>query len=190
MTFSRTSVSHPLLIASLPVGTNGGRVGVTFAPGKKQAEAMTGSWSRDLDLDLRVIRDWGARTLITLLEPEEFLELGIPSLAARAAAHELAWYGLPITDGAAPDSRFLGPWQRLGPQLVEDLLSGQSVVVHCKGGLGRAGTVACILLLDAGTVTSADEAIRNVRRVRPGAIETAEQEQFLRAWRQPYSVGS
>ena len=38
----RTSASHPLLIAELPVGAHGGGIGVTFAPGKYQEVAMTG----------------------------------------------------------------------------------------------------------------------------------------------------
>lgn len=181
----RTSISHPLRIASLPIGTRGGRVGVTFAPGKHQAQAMTGVWARDLDMDLRAIRDWGAETLISLLEPWEFEELEIPSLAARAEAHGLRWLGLPITDGCAPDARLLEPWRQLGPHLVRDLLNGQSVVVHCKGGLGRAGTVGVMLLLDSGAIATADEAMRAVRAVRPGAIETAEQEAFLRNWHSP-----
>jgi len=65
----RTSQTHPLQIATLPIGTRGGAVGVTFAPGKHQAAAMTGIWQRDLDADLTAIRDWGAQHLITLLEP-------------------------------------------------------------------------------------------------------------------------
>jgi len=48
----RTSASHPLLIAELPVGAHGGGIGVTFAPGKYQEVAMTGAWARDLDVDV------------------------------------------------------------------------------------------------------------------------------------------
>jgi ADP-ribosyl-[dinitrogen reductase] hydrolase len=178
----RTSLSHPLHIASLPVGARGGRIGVTFAPGKKQAVAMTGSWNRDLDLDLRAIRDWGACTLVTLLEPFEFDELEVASLPERASTHGLEWIGLPITDGAAPDTRFLVPWSQTGPELVRALHEGRSVVFHCKGGLGRAGTAASILLLDSGAAQSADEAMSRVRSVRPGAVETSEQEKFIRDW--------
>ena len=155
---------------------------MTFAPGKKQAVAMTGSWNRDLDLDLRAVRDWGSSTLVTLLEPLEFDELEIASLPECASAHGLKWIGLPIKDGAAPDARFLAPWRQTGAELVRALHEGRSVVFHCKGGLGRAGTAASILLLDSGAVQSADEAMSLVRSVRPGAIETAEQEKFIRDW--------
>lgn len=50
-------------LATLPIGNQGGAVGVTFAPGKHQAQAMTGIWARDLDLDLLAIRDWGSANL-------------------------------------------------------------------------------------------------------------------------------
>ena len=178
----RTSQTDPLRIATIPVGEHGGAIGVTFAPGKRQAAAMTGTWERDLAMDLAAIRQWGAQDLITLLEPHEFEELAIPNLPTEALAHGLRWYGLPITDGEAPDHRFLDRWITLGPQLVSEIRRGTRVVVHCKGGLGRAGTVACLLLLASGAAGDADDAMRQVRAVRRGAIETSAQEAFLQAW--------
>ncbi|HDS1545987.1 TPA: cyclin-dependent kinase inhibitor 3 family protein [Stenotrophomonas maltophilia] len=179
---SRTSTSHPLQIATLPVGLNGGAIGVTFAPGKHQDAAMTGSWARDLDIDLSSIVAWGAQYLITLIEPWEFEELRITSLEESARVHGLMWHGLPITHGAAPDARLLEPWLSLGAQLADKLLSGSRIVVHCKGGLGRAGTVASMLLIETGCASDGIDAIAKVRSVRPGAVETAEQERFILDW--------
>jgi protein-tyrosine phosphatase len=178
----RTSLTHPLRIAELSVGDRGGAVGVTFAPGKHQPSAMTGIWERDLMLDLTAVRAWGATRLITLLEPHEFEELGIADISMKAADLGLYWHGLPITDGAAPDARFLGPWQALSSVFTKELGEGGRIVVHCKGGLGRAGTVACLLLMDSGTAFDADDAMAKVRNVRPGAVETSQQEAFLRSW--------
>lgn len=179
---SRTSLSHPLHIATLAVGDNGGAIGVTFAPGKYQEAAMTGAWNRDLDVDLCAIRRWGATYLISLIEPWEFDELRIVALPERTAALGIIWRGLPIVDGAAPSAVFLKEWQALGPALCRDLLDGRRILVHCKGGLGRAGTVACMLLIEAGMAASGMQAIDMVRQVRPGAIETREQEDFICAW--------
>lgn len=178
----RTSLSHPIRIAELSVGTQGGAVGVTFAPGKFQEVSMTGSWARDIDADLAAIRAWGASHLITLIEAWELEELRISSLPERTVAHELIWHNLPITDGAAPDARLLDRWKAVGPSLARELLAGKKIVVHCKGGLGRAGTVACMLLLDTGKAQDGDDAMQMVRQVRPGAIETLAQEAFIRAW--------
>jgi ADP-ribosyl-[dinitrogen reductase] hydrolase len=143
---------------------------------------MTGVWERDIDHDLSAIRQWGASDLITLLEPHEFIELGIVDLPQHAATHGLRWHGLPITDGAAPDSRFLTPWKEILPTLLRNLEEGQRIVVHCKGGLGRAGTVASMLLLSSGACLNAKSAIALVRGVRPGAIETLAQEEFIAHW--------
>lgn len=178
----RTSASHPLIIATIPVGGLGGAIGVTFAPGKQQTDAMTGRWARDLDADLCAIAAWRADHLVTLLEPQELEELHIAELPAKATSYGLHWHGLPITDGRAPDERFLEPWRELGPFFREELLNGRRILVHCKGGLGRAGSVACMLLLESASATTSDDAIAVVREVRPGAVETAEQEAFLRMW--------
>ncbi|WP_372356337.1 cyclin-dependent kinase inhibitor 3 family protein [Xanthomonas sp. NCPPB 3443] len=182
MSVTRTSLSHPLQIATLPVGHCGGAIGVTFAPGKHQDIAMTGSWSRDLDIDLQAISSWGASHLISLIEPWEFEDLQISALPERAVAHGLRWYGLPIRDGAAPDCGFLQTWKELEKSICNDLLDGERVVVHCKGGLGRAGTVACMLLLATKTSLSSEDAIRRVRQVRHGAVETSQQERFIHNW--------
>ena len=59
-----------------------------------------------------------------------------------------------------------------------DLRRQMDVLIHCRGGLGRAGTIAARLLIELGTEPG--EAIANVRAVRPGAIETDDQEEFVR----------
>lgn len=79
-------------------------------------------------------------------------------LPDRTQAFGLMWHGLPIVDGAAPDHRFLDQWRQLGPELASALNAGARVVVHCKGGLGRAGTVASMLLLRGNQSTRRSDA--------------------------------
>jgi protein-tyrosine phosphatase len=62
--------------------------------------------------------------------------------------------------------------------LHAELSSGGLIVVHCRGGLGRTGTVAARLLMERGVMV--EGAIRRVRAARLGAIETTEQEDYLR----------
>lgn len=58
------------------------------------------------------------------------------------------------------------------------LSDGEVMAVHCMKGLGRTGTVlACVL----GRLYSLDasEAISRVRNIRPGSVESEEQERFI-----------
>jgi len=57
------------------------------------------------------------------------------------------------------------------------LRSGSDIVVHCKGGLGRAGMMAARLLVEVGVPP--EQAIKSVRSVRKGAIETKDQEDVV-----------
>jgi len=173
---TRTSITHPMRIATLDLPT-GGRIGLTFCPGKRDDFAMTGSWSRDLEIDLRAIIDWGASTLVTLIETHEFDLLQVPNLGPSAQAAGLVWHHLPIRDVAVPDSSFEDRWESVGAELRGRLHRGEGLVVHCRGGLGRAGTVAARLLVEFGEVPA--KALERVRAVRPGAVETWEQERYV-----------
>jgi len=177
----RTSQSDPLRIDALAAGPAGGLIGLTFCPGKRGASVQGTAWQRSLAADLDVIQDWAPSTVVTLIEDHEFTMLGVPDLGAAVQARGLAWLHLPIVDLHAPGAPFEAAWPAAGARLRRQLLAGQRVLVHCRGGLGRAGTVAARLLIELGTAP--DVAVLQVRRARPGAIETPDQIQHLRALR-------
>jgi ADP-ribosyl-[dinitrogen reductase] hydrolase len=68
-------------------------------------------------------------------------------------------------------------WEEAGEALRARLRAGFNILIHCKGGLGRAGMIAARLLTELGVPPS--QAIANTRNARPGAIETAAQEAFV-----------
>lgn len=172
----RTSQSHPLDIAALD--TPGGvRIGMTFCPGKTDPFAMSGPWARDLDADLAAIQTWGASALVTLVEQHELVHLGVGGLGQRVQAMGLDWYHFPIRDVSIPTPEFETQWRTSGQALREHLLGGQTLVVHCRGGLGRTGLIAARLLIELGE--SPQVALHRVRTARPGAVETREQERYV-----------
>jgi hypothetical protein len=71
----RTSRSHPLQIAEISVGEGLGRLGATFAPGKKQWHAATRYWDRDLETDLDPVAAWNAAVVVSLIEGHEIQDL-------------------------------------------------------------------------------------------------------------------
>lgn len=171
----RTSQSHPLQIAQVQASAAHGRIGITFCPGKHDATAMTGGWARDLGVDLDAMRDWGACMVVTLVEPIELTLLKVPQLGAEVQRRGMDWLHLPIPDYQPPTAEFERAWQSDGPRIRQLLRDGDSIVVHCKGGLGRAGMIAARLLVELGV--PAAEAIAQVRTARGrGAIETRAQQ--------------
>lgn len=75
----RTSDSHPILVDFIDFKWgDSGRLGITFAPGKKQKDAMTGSWYRDLSKDIdRLAMHYKIGTLVSMVETWEMKELQI-----------------------------------------------------------------------------------------------------------------
>lgn len=174
----KTSLSHPLRVDEVSCAPFAdGVLGLTFCPGKQASSLFGEPWERDLDLDLDRVRDWGAQVALTLIEAHEFELLKVPKLGEGFTSRGIEWHHLPIVDTQAPDARFLLLWKGSGRRALECLRANGKVLVHCRGGLGRAGTVASALLMELGLDTQA--AIARVRRARPGAIETQVQEQYL-----------
>ncbi len=171
----RTSSTHPLRIDELPLGN--GRLGITFCPGKKGESVFGGAWDRDLDLDMDAIEGWGASAVLSLIEDHEFEMLGVPALGEAVTARGIEWLHFPIRDLDTPTDDAMSTWAATSAQLHAKMERGGRVLVHCRGGLGRAGTIAALMLVERGW--SAPQAISDVRAVRPGTIETAEQARWV-----------
>ena len=175
----KTSQSHPLQIASVRPAPGQGLVGLSFCPGKIQNSSFSGLWHRDLGTDLDAIATWGAAAVVTLVEQHELESLQVPAMRREVRARHMEWFHLPIVDVSTPTVEFEKAWQRAGPRLHRLLRAGHNVFVHCKGGLGRAGTIASRLLIELGM--DARNAVDAVRAVRPGALETNAQERYALA---------
>ncbi|HOP39733.1 MAG TPA: cyclin-dependent kinase inhibitor 3 family protein [Geobacteraceae bacterium] len=178
------SIVSPLRIDSVAVPGTGGLIGMTICPGKDEYAGLGytgGQWKRDLDLDLQVICGWRAEALVTLIEDFEFELLSVPELPGKVHAFGLRWLHLPIVDVWIPDQHFEEQWETAGAELRRILRDGGRIVLHCRGGLGRTGTIAGRLLVEFGMEPR--EAIRRIRAARSGTIQTREQENYVRQCR-------
>ncbi|MGN6818061.1 MAG: ADP-ribosylglycohydrolase family protein, partial [Sphingomonas sp.] len=78
---------------------------------------------------------------------------------------------------SVPGAAFEAAWMEHGEGVRARLRDGFDIVVHCKGGLGRAGTIAARLMVELGVPPST--AVSEVRAARPGAIETDAQLNYV-----------
>jgi len=153
-------------------------VGVTFAPGKTGPSVLGDPWTRDLVTDLAVLKQVErVDVLISLIEDHELTLLQIESLPSMAVSAGLSFHHFSITDMQPPALALARQAAHLAATAAR---AGQRVVFHCRGGLGRAGTLAACTLIHFGY--SAENAILRTRAIRPGAIETLPQEAFVRAY--------
>jgi len=173
----KTSDTHPLRIDSLAVPGSCAHIGLTFCPGKHSKGIYGGTWQRNLYKDLDNIKAWGCATLVTLIEDHEFSLLGVADFAQAVARYPLDWFHLPIEDMQPPHEQFEKQWAIAGPQLHHQLSAGRSIVIHCRGGLGRTGLLAARMLVECGLAP--DKAVDAVRIARPHAIETYAQEHYI-----------
>ena len=127
--------------------------------------------------DLEQLRQKGFAVLVSLLmEGEQPPRYDV----GRAADLGFTRHNIPVKDFHAPTldqlEQFVG--------LIDTLPPGAKTIVHCEGGIGRTGTFAAAYWVAKGLTAS--EAIARVRKARPHAVETPEQEAVLREFASRY----
>lgn len=97
-----------------------------------------------------------------------FLGAPWPEYARAAAHHSLRVIRIPMVEGFAPVSPAALD-EQLDRVVRYHTLRGESVLAHCRGGIGRAGLVACCWMLKMGLISfdagAAEESMHVVERV-------------------------
>ncbi|MEM1038069.1 MAG: dual specificity protein phosphatase family protein [Pseudomonadota bacterium] len=140
--------------------------------GPRPQAANLQSWAQEA-------KKLGVDRVVCLMSEEEMQAKGIGAEQHALAQHEIAFTHFPIADFGLP--KFLGAFRVLIADVNVKLRTDESVLVHCAGGIGRAGTTCSCVLVAQGKTP--DQAIETVSQARGHAVpETQAQVAFTRGF--------
>jgi protein-tyrosine phosphatase len=119
--------------------------------------------------------------VVSLTLVEEMASHGIDDLPDRLAEAGINWRHFPIGDFGVPQPEADPVWRAVAAEVRGALDGGGRVLIHCKAGRGRTGTVALRLMIEAGEHPPA--ALARLRAARPGTVETPAQQRWAEAGR-------
>ncbi|MCJ1888240.1 cyclin-dependent kinase inhibitor 3 family protein [Pseudomonas sp. LA21] len=138
-------------------------------PGKLIFTPCPGTKETSLDEALQTLKQAGADAVITLMPLSELNANGIDRIAEHCEQIGLTWFHLPVADEQVPQSDFDQSWDGWKQQILDLLMSGKVLAIHCKGGSGRTGLIAARILIEAGVART--DAVAQVKALRPKAIQ-------------------
>jgi protein-tyrosine phosphatase len=144
-----------------------GRLGIAPRP-------RGGDW---LDDEIKAWRLSGVDCVVSALTPAEEVELELVEEQAACQKNGLRFVSLPIADRGVPSSP--SAFQETVAELTENLNAGQTVLVHCRQGIGRASLIAASVLAETGE--GPDSAFARIQRSRARPVpDTEEQRNWVR----------
>lgn len=143
--------------------------GFSWVIGEQVAGMPRPGGSRPLEQDLAFLQAQHVDVLVSLTET--------PVDPAALEGHGIEALHIPVEDFHAPTQ---GQLDQYVAAVQGWIAEGRVVGTHCAGGHGRTGTFLAALFVARGY--EADRAIAEVRKLRPGSIETNAQEEAVREY--------
>ncbi len=134
--------------------------------GELAGMSLPGLAEGTLDDDITFLANQGVTLVVSLTtEPVSYADL---------ADSGIGLVHIPIVDLHAP---YLEQQLQFVAAVASELDGGGAAAVHCTSGLGRTGTMLATYFVYLGMTPQ--EAIDEIRALRPGSIENAEQEEAV-----------
>lgn len=156
-----------------------------MCPGKNIAQGRDGkSYARDINTDVANYAKAGIKLIVCLLNDYEIRSIGcdVKKYEKACVNNGIELFKYPIIEMAPPED--VG---RFHSDVVEKVLAtmanGQNVLAHCRGGIGRAGLLACCVvtcLRSPQQLKKPKDVIAYVRSKRDRrCVESRKQEDFV-----------
>ena len=159
-------------ISWIPIGKKN-LLGVSQFPGKNLQNIFDLS---SFLKDLQIIKKQKVKIVVSLLPDNEKNKLGLDDIIW--SKEEVEYIQFPINDFSVPPKKKFNELKKLISFIKENLMLSKHVLIHCNGGKGRSGMIAALVL----KAMKEKDPIKKVREKVIGAIETEEQEIFVKDW--------
>ena len=127
----------------------------------------------DWDQDISYLKNAGISCVISLTE-QALIQKDLE-------ANEFTSIHFPIRDMDIPQPRNVFDLiNKMRTQLTDEVF-----LLHCKGGVGRTGTIAACYLVAEGM--RGEQAVKAVRTIHPSYIQTKIQESFVSHFKEYYT---
>jgi len=153
---------------------NGAKLILTPCPGSK---------GTSLASSLAMFKEVGSAMLLTLMFDKDMANNDITSLPQLCEENNIAWLQLPIIDDGVPCDIFECLWKKHLNAILAVIAKQGTITIHCKGGYGRTGLVAGLILLCYGM--TAEQAMLKVQNVRPNSLKNERQFIYFNSFMQP-----
>ncbi len=133
----------------------GGAVGIMPRP-------RGGDWLED---EVRNLKLLGIQTVVSLLEWSEVYELDLKDEEKLCAKHGIGYITFPIADRGLPTN--FKKVSTLIDNLHEQVKRGDSVMIHCRMGIGRSSIIAgAVMMMDSRPAVDIIDEISKIRGLR------------------------
>lgn len=165
---------HPFQTVKLD---NGAAILLTPCPGTK---------GDDVASSIAQLKEAGATVLITMMQTEELKKHSVTDIPLECSEQSVAWFHFPVEDDHSPRENTQALIETQKQPLLARLSQGETVAVHCKGGQGRTGLMAAILMLELGY--SWAETKQRIQEVKPKSLTLAPHLAYLENYSENYSA--
>ena len=116
--------------------------------------------------------------VISLIEINESRKLGLINLPKVLKKIQIKIIKLPIKNMSIPKDYQSFQIRLSLNKILDELKNNRNIIIHCHAGLGRTGILASLILKSFNL--KSENSIEIIRKIRPGSIETKEQENFVK----------
>ncbi len=135
--------------------------------------------------DIEKIFNWKPAAIISLTEKKEMEDLGASDFISLIEKEKLPWLHFPIKDFGIVDKQQEVFWEPISKNIHQKINNGERILVHCRGGCGRTGMIVLRIMIEFGE--DPHEALDRLRKIRPCAVETEDQENWAKLPKGNYS---